>query len=140
VFAPLMVLLYTPILLTCAAAALIALPVLLAVALAARSPRVGGLFTGAMVCCAVLVGASLVATDLFERLLVLAEPTLPNDKDPMGAHVAGELQRGAAVLLRAGRAQGMVLLCHLAWLPSMLMNRRAAENHAAELEPAQKQA
>ena len=132
VLAPLMVVLYAPLLSASAATALIVLPVLLAAALAARIPRFTASFVGAMVCCAVLVGAALFAGDLLERMVSLAGPTLRSDRDPIGAHVAAELERGAGVILRAGRAQGMVLLCHLAWLPFLLMGTRGGA--ATDLE------
>ena len=130
VLAPLMAILYTPIVSALSAAALIALPVLLAIALAARSPRFGQLFTSAVICHAVLVGSSLVATDLFERLSTMAAPTFQSGGDPIGTEVVETLKRCSAVLLRSGQAQALVLLGHLAWLPFMLRGSWAGASDA----------
>jgi hypothetical protein len=134
VLAPLMAILYTPIVSALSAAALVALPVLLAIALAAKSPRFDWLFTSTVICCAVLVGAGLVAAGLFERLSTLATPTLLRGGDPTGAQVVEELKRASEVLLRSGRAQALVLLGHLAWLPFMLMRSSDAGNLTLEEE------
>jgi methionine-rich copper-binding protein CopC len=117
VLAPLMAVLYTPILAGLSAAMLVALPVLLAVALAAASPRFRPLFRGAVICCAVLIGAGFVATDLFERVMRAIAPVLQGDADPIAGSVKDELERVAGVLVRSVRAQALILTGHLAWLP-----------------------
>lgn len=137
VLAPLMAILYTPIVSALSAVTLVALPVLLTIALAARSPRLGRLFTSAVICYSVLVGSGLVAADLFERLSTMAAPTLRSGGDPIGAEVVEELKRCSGVLLRSGRAQAMVLLGHLAWLPFMLMGSWAGASDEAAMREAE---
>ncbi len=131
VLAPLFGLLYTPLLAALAALALITLPALLALARAARSPRFGTLLASAVICSSVLVVAAWFAAEAFQRLVTMAEPMLRQDPDPTGTQVANLLTRGAAVLVRSVRAQGLILGC--LWVLWPFLRQRPSTNDELEL-------
>jgi methionine-rich copper-binding protein CopC len=136
VLAPLLVILYPPILCGLSALVLITLPALLAVARAARSARFAQFFAMAVIMATVLVGAAWAVTDAFVRLMAMAEPILRRDPDPTAAQVAQILGHGTAVLARAVRIQAM-LLAGL-WILWPLLRRPAPDPalQYPELDPA----
>jgi methionine-rich copper-binding protein CopC len=136
VLLPAFAILYTPTLAGLAALSLISLPLLLAVALVARSPRFRSLFTSAVICSAILVAAALVATDLFHRLAVLSDSALRSRSEPVAVEIAAGWRRAADVLVRAARWQTLILVGHLAWLPLVLRREsRSVMEEAAMVPP-----
>ena len=134
VLIPIAAVLYAPAVSGVSALALIGLPVLLAVAAVTRSPRMRAIFSTALICWTVLVVAAIVTADTFGRVLDVFRPQLLKDPDPVARQVAADLTRCAGVIQRAGWIQGVVLLCHLIWIPFVRLGAPAAPTAADQLD------
>jgi hypothetical protein len=125
VLMPVLAALCVPALEAVAAFFLIALPPGLLVLFATRSRRFPEIFARTATVQAALVLASLLAADLFSRLVAQATPSMIASGDTEVRLIAEELHRAQGVLTSTARAFLGPLLGTLGWLPLLFRSRRA---------------